>query len=171
MYNSYLNTYSPQSNIDRINNQIAELENMKKQINQQPVQPTNLTQNFQLAPANQSSMRFANSIEDVKKSVILGDTPFFSNDMSVVWVKNNKGEIKSYELNEIIPKDEKDMQIELLMSQIQELKGMIQNERVNANVVKSEIPTNTTTNDESVGSTTKTSKSTSLSRVSTSKKK
>ena len=171
MYNSYLNTYSPQSNIDRINNQIAELENMKKQINQQPVQPTNLTQNFQLAPANQSSMRFANSIEDVKKSVILGDTPFFSNDMSVVWVKNNKGEIKSYELNEIIPKDEKDMQIELLMSQIQELKGMIQNERVNANVVKSEIPTNTTTNDESVGSTTKTSKSTSISRVSTSKKK
>lgn len=172
MYNNpYLNTYSPQSNIDRINNQIAELENMKKQINQQPVQPTNLTQNFQLAPTNQSSMRFANSIEDVKKSVILGDTPFFSNDMSVLWVKNNKGEIKSYELNEIIPKDEKDMQIELLMSQIQELKGMIQNERVNANVVKSEIPTNTATNDESVGSTTKTSKSTSVSRVSTSKKK
>ena len=172
MYNSpYLNAYSPQANIDRINNQITELENMKKQINQQPMQPTNLTQNFQLAPTNQSSMRFANSIEDVKKSVILGETPFFSNDMSVLWVKNNKGEIKSYELNEIIPKDEKDMQIELLMSQIQELKGMIQNERVNANVVESEIPTNTTTNDESVGSTTKTSKSTSLSRVSTSKKK
>ena len=173
MYNNpyNINAYSPQSNIDRINNQITELENMKKQINQQPVQPTNLTQNFQLAPTNQSSMRFANSIEDVKKSVILGDTPFFSNDMSVVWVKNNKGEIKSYELNEIIPKDEKDMQIELLMSQIQELKGMIQNERVNANVVKSEIPTNTTTNDESVGSTTKTSKSSSISRVSTSKKK
>ena len=172
MYNSpYLNAYSPQANIDRINNQITELENMKKQINQQPMQPTNLTQNFQLAPTNQSSMRFANSIEDVKKSVILGETPFFSNDMSVLWVKNNKGEIKSYELNEIIPKDEKDMQIELLMSQIQELKGMIQNERFNANVVESEIPTNTTTNDESVGSTTKTSKSTSLSRVSTSKKK
>ena len=173
MYNNpyNINAYSPQANIDRINNQITELENMKKQINQQPMQPTNLTQNFQLAPTNQSSMRFANSIEDVKKSVILGDTPFFSNDMSVLWVKNNKGEIKSYELNEIIPKDEKDMQIELLMSQIQELKGMIQNERVNANVVESEIPTNTSTNDESVGSTTKTSKSTSISRISTSKKK
>jgi len=173
MYNNpyNINAYSPQSNIDRINNQITELENMKKQINQQPMQPTNLTQNFQLAPTNQSSMRFANSIEDVKKSVILGDTPFFSNDMSVLWIKNNKGEIKSYELNEIIPKDEKDMQIELLMAQIQELKGMIQNERVNANVVKSEIPTNTTANDESVGSTTKTSKSSSISRISTSKKK
>lgn len=174
MYNSpYLNAYSPQANIDRINNQITELENMKKQINQQPMQPQHpsINQTFQLAPTNQSSMRFANSIEDVKKSVILGDTPFFSNDMSVLWVKNNKGEIKSYELNEIIPKDEKDMQIELLMSQIQELKGMIQNERVNANVIESEVPTNTTANDESVGSTIKKSQSTSVSRVSTSKKK
>ena len=172
MYNSpYFNTYSPQANIDRINNQIAELENMKKQMNQQSMQPTNLTQNFQLAPNNQNGMRFANSIEEKQKSIITMDTPFFSNDMSVLWIKNAKGEIKSYELNEIIPKDEKDMQIELLMSQIQELKGMIQNERVNANVVKSEISTNTTTNDESVGSTTETSKSTSISRVSTSKKK
>ena len=172
MYNSpYLNAYSPQANIDRINNQITELENMKKQINQQPMQHPSINQTFQLAPNNQNGMRFANSIDEVQKSVITMDTPFFSNDMSVVWVKNNKGEIKSYELNEIIPKDEKDMQIELLMSQIQELKGMIQNERVNANVVKSEIPTNTTTNDESVGSTVKTSKSTSISRVSTSKKK
>lgn len=172
MYNSpYFNTYSPQANIDRINNQIAELENMKKQMNQQSMQPTNLTQNFQLAPNNQNGMRFANSIDEVQKSIITMDTPFFSNDMSVLWIKNAKGEIKSYELNEIIPKDEKDMQIELLMSQIQELKGMIQNERVNANVVKSEISTNTTTNDESVGSTTETSKSTSISRVSTSKKK
>ena len=173
MYNNpyNINAYSPQANIDRINNQITELENMKKQINQQPMQPTNLTQNFQLAPTNQLSMRFANSIEDVKKSVILGDTPFFSNDMSVLWVKNNKGEIKSYELNEIIPKDEKDMQIELLIAQVNELKGMIQNERVNANVVESEISTNSTANDESVGSTVKKSQSTSISRVSTSKKK
>lgn len=123
MYNSpYLNAYSPQANIDRINNQITELENMKKQINQQPMQPTNLTQNFQLAPTNQSSMRFANSIEDVKKSVILGETPFFSNDMSVLWVKNNKGEIKSYELNEIIPKDERDLLIESLQMQVNELR-------------------------------------------------
>lgn len=171
MYNSpYFNTYSPQANIDRINSQIAELENMKKQMNQQSMQPTNLTQNFQLAPNNSNGMRFANSIDEVQKSVITMDTPFFSNDMSVLWIKNAKGEIKSYEINEIIPKDEKDMQIELLIAQVNELKGMIQNERINANDIKSENATDTSTNDETTGSTIKESKSTSISRVSKSKK-
>jgi hypothetical protein len=171
MYNSpYFNTYSPQANIDRINSQIAELENMKKQMNQQSMQPTNLTQNFQLAPNNSNGMRFANSIDEVQKSVITMDTPFFSNDMSVLWIKNAKGEIKSYEINEIIPKDEKDMQIELLIAQVNELKGMIQNERINANDIKSENATDTSTNDESTGSTIKENKSTSISRISKSKK-
>ena len=35
--------YNQQPNIDRINNQIAELQKMKEQI-QQPITPTNLTQ-------------------------------------------------------------------------------------------------------------------------------
>ena len=175
MYNSpYFNTYSPQANIDRINNQIAELENMKKQINQQPMQPTNLTQNIKLAPTNQSSMRFANSIEDVKKSVILGETPFFSNDMSVVWVKNNKGEIKSYEMKEIVPLDSKDIKIQYLEAQIEELKGMIRNESSNANVSNDDAKQNatyTTADDESIGATIKEDKSTNVQKVSRSKTK
>lgn len=173
MYNSpYFNNYSPQANIDRINNQIAELENMKKQMNQQSMQPQHpsINQTFQLAPNNSNGMRFANSIDEVQKSVITMDTPFFSNDMSVLWIKNAKGEIKSYEINEIIPKDEKDMQIELLIAQVNELKGMIQNERINANDIKSENATDTSTNDGTTGSTIKESKSTSISRVSKSKK-
>jgi hypothetical protein len=51
--------------------------------------------------------------------------------MSVVWIKNTKGEIKTYELKEIIPKDDKDIQIELLQAQINEMKGMIENARSN----------------------------------------
>ena len=169
MYNS-LYQLSPQANIDRINNQIAELEKMKSQIPQQ-VQPTNLTQNFQLAPNNQSSIKYANSIDDVEKTVVVGEMPFFSNDMSVLWIKNPKGEIKSYELKEIKPLDEKDMQIDYLQQQIEELKGMINNEKHYANDIKSEDATDTTTNDEPVGKSVKTSKSTSISRVSKSKTK
>ena len=172
MYNTpYSNNYN-QLNLDRINNQIAELEKMKSQISQQPIQPpTNLTQNFQFTPSNSSAMKYANSIEEVEKDFVISDTPFFSRDLSVLWIKNAKGEIKSYELSEIVPKDEKDMQIELLIAQVNELKGMIQNERFNANDIKSENSTNTTTNDESVGSTIKESKSTSVSRISKSKAK
>ena len=75
------NTYNPQMNIERINNQIAELERIRSQI---PVQqPTNLTQNFQLAP-NREPMRYANSIEDVQKELVMGETPYFDKNMSVV---------------------------------------------------------------------------------------
>lgn len=131
MFNTpYINAYNPQASIDRINTQIAELEKMKAQIPSTPVQqPTNLTQNFQLAPQTQGAMRYAESIEEVKKDLVIGDTPFFSKDMSVLWIKNGKGDIKAYTLAEIIEKDEKDLQIEFLQAQIEELKkGMIVNE-------------------------------------------
>jgi hypothetical protein len=171
--NPYMPTsYNPQMTVDKINNQINELERLKSQIPQNNLQqPTNLTQNFQLAPQNRDVIKYAGSIEEVQRDMVIGDTPFFSKDMSVVWIKNTKGDIKTYELNEIIPKDEKDLQIELLMSQISELKGMIANERTNANVITTEVPTDTTTSNDTVGGTTQKSKSTSLSRVSTSKKK
>ena len=133
------NNYNPQVNLDRINSQIAELEKMRAQM-QQPTQlPTNLTQNFQLAPVNREVIRYANSIEDVKKDVVVGDTPYFSKDMDIVWIKNIKGDIRSYELTEIIPKDDKDIKIELLQAQIEELKkGMIENAKSsNDDVIKS----------------------------------
>lgn len=171
--NPYMMGYNPQNTVDKINAQINELERLKSQIpqNNQPQQPTNLTQNFQLAPQNHDVIKYASSMEEVQRDMVIGDTPYFSKDMSVVWIKNTKGEIKTYELNEIIPKDEKDLQIELLMSQISELKGMIANERANANDVTAEVPTDTTTSDDTAGGTTQKSKSTSVSRVSTSKKK
>lgn len=124
----YNNVYNPQASIDRINNQIAELERIKSQI--PPMQqPTNLTQNFQIAPNNQNTMRYANSMEEVEKSIVIGDTPFFSNDMSILWVKNAKNEVKTYELKEIIKKDEKDLKIEYLTAKIEEL----EKERINGN--------------------------------------
>ena len=68
-------------------------------------------------------------MEEVSRDLVIGDTPYFSKDMSVVWIKNTKGEIKTYELNEIIPKDDKDIKIEMLIAQIEELKkGMIKDE-------------------------------------------
>lgn len=132
MYNNpYMNSYNPQMTVDRINAQMNELEKMKQQIQQPIQQPTNLTQNFQLAPSNRDVIKYASSLEEVNRDMVIGDTPFFSKDMSVVWIKNTKGEIKTYELKEIIPKDDKDIQIELLQAQINEMKGMIENARSN----------------------------------------
>ena len=122
--------YNPQASIDRINSQIAELEKLKQQIPAQPIQPTNLTQNFQLA-SNSPGMRYADSIDDVEKTVVIGDTPFFSKDMSIVWVKNTQSQIRTYELTEIVQKDDKDLMIESLQIQLDEMKGMIENAKSN----------------------------------------
>ena len=163
--------YNTQPSLDRINAQINELEKMKEQM-QKPIQPqpTNLTQNFQLAPTNREVIRYANNIEEVQRDMVIGDTPYFSKDMSVVWVKNTKGEITTYELTEIIPKDEKDLQIELLQEQIKELKGMFKNEQSIRDDDATEDETDATGNDETIGTTIKESKPTSISRISTSKK-
>jgi hypothetical protein len=171
MYNNpYMpSVYNPQTTVDKINAQMNELEKMKNQLQQPVQQPTNLTQNFQLAPTNRDVIKYANSIDEVKRDMVIGDTPYFSKDMSVVWIKNTKGDIKTYELNEIIPKDEKDLQIELLMSQIEELKGMIKNEQSNSNVNESKVAEDTTTIDEPIREPIKKNKSTSVSKVSRSK--
>lgn len=143
MFNNPYN-YNQQSNVDRINSQIAELEKLKQSLPQNPL-PTNLTQNFQLAPTNQS-MKYANSIEEVKKEIVISDTPYFSKDLSIVWIKNTKGDVKAYELNEIVQKDEKDLMIENLQLQINQLKKEIEDAKpINTNDVEpieSEEPTN-----------------------------
>lgn len=174
MYNNpYISAYNPQASIDRINNQIAELEKLKSQIPSQPIQqPTNLTQNFQLAPTNREVIRYASSIDEVQRDMVIGDTPYFSKDMSVVWVKNTKGEITTYELNEIKPLDEKDIQIKYLQEQIEELKkGTIISEQHNTNVITTETRADTKELDEPTRTTTEKNSTTSVSRTTTSKKK
>ena len=160
MYNNpYLTNYNNQANIDRINNQMAELEKIRQQLQQPMQQPTNLTQNFQIAPTNREVIRYANSVDEVSRDMVVGDTPYFSKDMSVVWVKNTKGEIKTYELNEIVPKDSKDLQIEYLQAQIEQL--------------KKEMKKNESTNviDEPITEPIKSTKSTNVSTISKSSKK
>lgn len=146
MYNNPYN-YNPQVNIDRINNQIAELERMKAQIPQQ-MQPA-INQTFQLAPTNREVIRYANSIDEVQKEMVIGDTPYFSKDLTIVWIKNIKGEIRSFELNEIIAKDNKDLMIENLQLQIKELRKEIKNANTTNeyvdDTVEDEKPTNVST--------------------------
>lgn len=162
MYNNpYMNSYNPQATIDKINAQMNELERIKQQIQQpiQPQTPTNLTQNFQISPTNHDVIKYATSIDEVQRDMVIGDTPYFSKDMSVVWVKNTKGEIRTYELNEIIPKDNKDLQIEYLQAQIEQLKKEVKNNESNGNV------------DESVAIASESEESTAVSTISKPSKK
>lgn len=149
MYNNpYMMNYNPNiSQIglnERIDNEIAKLQQMKEQMKNNNNQQPAINQTFQLAPTNSHTMRYANTIEDVERESVYFDTPFFSKDMSVMWIKGAKGDIKTYELSEIIQKDNKDIQIEMLQAQINEMKGMIENAKSNDEYVN-----DTTKNEES----------------------
>jgi len=140
MYNNAF--YNPQVSLDRINAQISELEKMRNQVQQMPnqMQQPSINQTFQLTPNNQNSIKYVNSVEEVQKELVFADSVFLNKDMNVMWLKNAKGEIKAYGLTEIIEKDQKDLIIEDLMAQIQELKG-VNNERDRTNG-ENEKPTN-----------------------------
>lgn len=155
MYGYGLYNNNAQVNIDRINNQIKELENMKTHLQNvpQPSTTPSINQTFQLAPNSQNGVRYANNIDEVQKEFVVTDTPFFDKNMTIMWLKNAKGEIKTYELNEVIIKDEKDMLIESLQMQINDLRGVLENAKSNNSnddepITKQE-PTNVRTNKSS----------------------
>lgn len=167
LYNNPFSIYNPQTDIDKINAQINDLEKRKSQIQQ----PVPITQNFQLAPTREV-IRYAGSLDEVQREMVIGDTPYFSKDMSVVWIKNAKGEVKTFELNEIVPKDEKDMQIEMLRNEIERMKKEMKRNEANVRDVNAtEDTTDTTGDDEAIGTTIEEDKPTSIQRVPTSKKK
>ncbi len=125
MYNYPINNnYNNQLTLDRINSQITELEKMKQQIQHPPQQQPSINQTFQLA-STQDNIKYVNNIEEVNKALVFSDTPFFTRDLSQMWLKNAKGEIKIFELNEIVPKDERDLMIESLQMQLTELRKEI----------------------------------------------
>ena len=151
--NNFMNNYSQQSMYEQIDYEINKLNQMKNQLQNNNQQPA-INQTFQLAP-NSNGIKYANNIEEVQKEMVINDTPFFSKDMSILWIKNTNNEIKAYELIEIVEKDEKDIQIELLQAQINEMKGMINNAKSNDEYVDEPVKNEKSTNVQFSKSSTK----------------
>lgn len=168
-FNAYTGSINHQSIAERIDSQINQLQQMKEQIKNNNQQPS-INQTFQLAPNNTGGLKFVNSLEDVNKENVFIDTPFFSKDLSVLWIKKPNGNIRAYELNEIVKKDEKDLQIEFLTAKINELEGMIKNEQPITNDYAEQNETDTSTDDDATRKPIKEVKPSSVSRVSKSKK-
>lgn len=172
--NAYPNNYYQQSMYEQIDNQIAQLNTMKEQMKNNATQgqhqQPSINQTFQLAPNGAGGIKYVNSIDEVNKETVFVDTPFFSKDLSVLWIKNSSGDIKAYELNEIVKKDEKDLQIEFLTAKVNELEGMITNEQPITNVINEQDTTSSTGDDKTIGTESKSTKSSSISKVSRSKK-
>lgn len=112
---------------DRIDSQ---LRNYQQAQMQQPVtQP--ITQNFQLAPQtnnNDLESKFAENIDAVKNTFVIKTGVFLTKDFSTMWIKGVDGNIRTFKTEEIIELDAKDREILDLQRQVNELKGMIENE-------------------------------------------
>lgn len=123
MYNPYFN---PQGNIDRINNQIKELESLKTQFQNPPMQPQSMqqpiTQNFQLA-SNQTTIdfeaKYIKDNEDISNIPINRRTAFIDLNKGMLSIKEVDGDVKEYPI--ILPKDEKDLKIEELEKKLSEM--------------------------------------------------
>lgn len=137
---------------DRIDNQMRQLQ-----------QPAPIMQNFQFS--SNSNLKFVNSVDDVQREIVIADTYFLANNLSALWLKSVNGNIRTFAIQEIKPKDEKDLMIEDLQRQINELKG------ANINVRSNDDRKNDEQSSKSTNDTITTTKSTNVSTVKSSKTK
>ena len=123
-YNQNLYLQDLQNMRDRIDRTMQNYQNQTQQ--QAPI-----TQNFQIAPqTNPSELQsgYANNIDEVRNIFMTKNGMFVNKDLTILWFKNTEGNIRTFTLAEVIEKDAKDMKIEELEKQIEEMKSLIQTE-------------------------------------------
>ena len=123
---------------DRIDNQMKQMQQFNQnQMQQQPIPQIN--QSFQLAPnpnSNELESKYVNNIDEVKGIFVMKTGVFLNKDLNTLWIKNTNGDIRTFELNEIIQTDPKDREIAMLKKQIEEMKEMIVSEsNVNSSII------------------------------------
>ena len=116
---------------EKIDRQMQQMQqfNQNQVQNQQPVPQIN--QSFQLAPNptnNELESKYVNNIDEVKGIFVMKTGVFLNKELNTLWIKNTNGDIRTFELSEIIQTDPKDTEILMLKKQIEEMKEMIANE-------------------------------------------
>jgi hypothetical protein len=150
-------------NINKLKRQRDELDmwinNLENTMQQSPVNNfinTNQSSNTQ---NNSVEWRVLNENEDVSNLYVQSKTLFVGANMMIL--KGTDGKLEKWEINKIYPVDEKDLKIKELEKQINELKGMINNEYTEPNKSTSSISqSNANANGNDKSSTATTNKST-----------
>ena len=116
---------------EKIDNQMRQMQQLNQNQMQQQPTPTNLTQNFQLAPNsnnNELESKYVNNIDEVKGIFVMKTGVFLNKELNTLWIKNTNGDIRTFELNELVEIDPKDREIALLKQELEKMKEMISNE-------------------------------------------
>lgn len=126
-YNANMYLQELQTMKDRIDRTMQNYQQIQPQ---QPM-PTNLTQNFQIAPqTNPSELQsaYVNNIDEVRNIFMTKNGVFVNKELSSLWFKDTEGKIRTFSLVEVIEKDEKDAKIEELEKQLEDMRGLISQE-------------------------------------------
>ena len=115
---------------EKIDRQMQQMQQFNQnQMQQQPI--PQVTQNFQLAPNpnnNELESKYVNNIDEVKGIFVMKTGVFLNKELNTLWIKNTNGDIRTFELSEIIQTDPKDVEINNLRQELQRMKEMISNE-------------------------------------------
>jgi len=114
---------------EKIDRQMQQIQ-QQNQMQQQPVpQPQpQIHQSFQLAPQSSFSeiqAKYVSDINDVKNTFVMSLGMFLNKEMTTLWLKNINGEIRTFSLNEIIEQDPKDIEINNLKQELENMKSLI----------------------------------------------
>ena len=141
-YNQFAQPYNPynQNNIQQMEQirdqwdakiQLAQQQQQNQMQQQQPMSQGQvpITQNFQLAPQTNNTSelesRYAENIDEVKNTFVMKTAIFAKKDYSIIWIKDVSGNIKTFKTEEVIERDEKDIQIQNLQRELAEMKNLM----------------------------------------------
>jgi hypothetical protein len=113
---------------DKIDRQMQQVQQMNQNQMQQQPQIPQVNQTFQLAPNptnNELESKYVNNIDEVKGIFVMKTGVFLNKDLNTLWIKNTNGDIRTFELSEIIPQDPKDIEINNLKQELQRMREMI----------------------------------------------
>ena len=113
---------------EKIDRQMQQMQQLNQNQMQQQPQIPQVNQTFQLAPNptnNELESKYANNIDEVRNTFVMKTGVFVNKDFTSMWVKTTDGNIKTYELNEVIQQDPKDIEINNLKKELQRMKEMI----------------------------------------------
>lgn len=114
---------------EKIDRQMQQVQQMNQnQMQNQPIPQPQIHQSFQLAPQSSFSeiqAKYVSDINDVKNTFVMSLGMFLNKEMTTLWLKNINGEIRTFSLNEIIEQDPKDIEINNLKQELENMKLLV----------------------------------------------
>lgn len=121
--------YAQQSQVQRLQKMREDINDQLMQLQQQPVVPQ-IQQTFITPNAPSSSdipARWVNNYDDVKSAEVYVSTIFMDRNKAKFYMKDETGNIKSFEFTEVEELDEKDLKIRELENRLRELEEVSNN--------------------------------------------